>query len=264
MLSKDGPNSADSTAPVIASNAVRRSHIDTAVLIAIVPVVVAAVRIWLFSGGDTAVFLTLLRTLNIPAVLIGTIIVAVPFVIILMLTILVTDWKARDQAKEWLSRRHWPAALIPILFFIFLYTTSWTILISLATLGAFVGAYTLTRRYWPWGRKYIADIMIPRRGDHNGPVSIVTFTGVLVVFLIIPTSMWLPLEKIDIDKSESRAAYVLESTQEWTTLLTSKYKIEVYHTKDIKSRAVCRSSFGGSLSTLIYQRVDHSGAPDCK
>ena len=240
----------------------RRSRFDVALLIALVPVAGAAVRIWMYSGGDVAVFLVLLRTLNIPAVLIGTCLLIVPGLLLLALVILLSDWKARDWTKNWLTSHRWIAPAFPIIFFLLLYTVSWTILIPLGVLGVLTAAYFLTRRFWPWGKKHITDIAIAEREDRNSPASIITVIGVLVIFLITPTNMWLPLEKVGITKADDQVAYVLESTAEWTTLLSPDRKVEVIATSDIESRSVCRTSGGGSLTTLLYPS-DLSNVPDC-
>lgn len=250
--------------PLAPSSSHDRSRIDVALFIAVVPIVAAAVRIWLFSGGDVPVFLTLLRTIDIPAVLIGTIVLMIPGLITLALAILLTDWKMRDRAKAWLNNRRWLTPLAPVVIFVLLYTVSWAFVISLVGIGLMVAAYVLIRRFWPWGKKHIADVVVARRGDENGPVSLVTFVGVLIAFLIMPTSTWLPLERIDVNNSESRTAYVLESTGEWTTLLTLRHKIEVHPTNQIKNRAVCRAEANGSLATLMYRTNDRNDAPDCR
>ena len=246
----------------VSSTEHKRSRFDAALLIALVPVAGAAVRIWMYSGGDVAVFLVLLRTLNIPAVLIGTCLLVAPGLFLLALVILLSDWKARDWAKDWLTRHRWIAPALSVTFILLLYTVSWTILIPLGVLGILTVAYFIIRRFWPWGKKHITDNAIAERGNRSGPDSIITVIGVLVLFLIAPTNMWLPLEKVGITKADDQVAYVLESTAEWTTLLSPDRMVKVIATSDVESRSVCRASGGGSLATLLYPS-DLSDVPDC-
>jgi hypothetical protein len=233
---------------------------NVALLIALVPVIAAAIRIWTYSGGDTTVFLVLLKTLNIPTVLIGTSVLIIPSLILLAAIVLLSDWKARDWTEAWLKRhqRMWIAA--PILFLVVAYTAPWSFFATLAGIALLVAFYFLIKRYWPWGKKYILDLLVAERGSSNGPDSIITIPSVIIVFLIAPANMWLPLERIQTTKSVEKTVYVLESTQEWTTLLSKDRKLEILRTDEVKSREICHSNKVVSIATSLYQSGTNDGS----
>lgn len=240
----------------------KRGLVDVALVIALAPVVAAAVRVWMYSGGDTSVFLVLLRTLDIPAALIASAMLLVPTALLLLVIILLTDWRARDAMQATLERNPWLAPVFPILFFVMVYTGNILFALGAAFVALLVVVYFSIKRFWPWGHEHINRVVIAPRGDRNRPASMLTIAGVLTVFLIAPSNMWLPLERVERVDSEPLVGYVLESNEEWTTLLTPAKRIEVVQTPKVGAREVCRPGGPVSLATLLYPS-DLKNAPDC-
>lgn len=241
----------------------KRSRFDVAVLIALLPVVAAAVRIWMYSGGDSALFLVLLRTLNIPAVLIGTGILMVPSLLTLALIILLTDKKAREWVKKLSSNHRWLFTIvIPIFLVIVGYTISWTTFVWLTAIALVALVFFFIQRRWRKFRQRKTGVEAAQRRSPIGPDSFATLFTVVAVFLVTPTNMWLPLEQVSIAGGGARVGYVLESAAEWTTILTNDRKLEIVATPKVESRAICNVPNPGTLAMLI-QHGSVKGGPDC-
>ena len=218
---------------------------------------------WMYSGGDIAVFLVLVRTLNIPAVLIATVVLLVPWLLFVATMVLLTDWKARDWAKGWLADHRWIAPGVPVVALIILYTGSWPIALGALVIGLLVGIYLFVRRFWNWGHQHISRLLVAPRGDQNGPNSLITVVTIVIVFLITPANMWLPLERIEMASGEQEVGYVLEATSDWTTLITVARRVDVLPTPEVKGRTICRTSSLPSIATLLFP-VDLGDSPSCK
>lgn len=235
-------------------------NFDIALFIAVSPLIAAAVRIWLYSGGDVSIFLLLLRTLDIPVVLMATLVIMIPTAIVVMLWVILTDWKARDYIANWIEQHRWAILLLPLVLFVLIYTAGPLLLLSLLMIILSTVFYVAIGRFWPWGKKHITDIVIAKRGDHYGPDSIVTIVGLLIIFLIIPHNMWLPLERVKINPDKQYHAYVLESNAEWTTLLTPEKSVLIVPTHSVKARELCRAAANLTLATLLYPHDTHSAS----
>ena len=240
---------------------VPRWQLDMALTIALAPVVASALRVWMYSGGDVSLFLTLLSTLNIVSVLVGTSLVLAPGVLALGLTILFTDREAvswlnkRMSATPWLSR-----ILFPVVFFVSVYTLSWTSLLMLAGVCVAFATFLIIRRGVRNRRS--------RKGrnrskqDYAGPDSIVTIIAVLTMMLMTPNTMWLPLEKLTVEK-QIVTGYVLDVSSEWTTILASDRELHIVPSAQVTTRDVCAWR-GKDTLALLVQKGGLKKAPDCQ
>lgn len=227
----------------------RRRGIDIALVLALAPVVAAAVRIWLYSGGDSSLFLTLLRTIDIPAILIGTSILIVPSLLIFIVFALVTDRKAWEWTKEnVLGNRTVGTLVVPIILVVLGYTTPWpTIVLLVSVILVAVGIFFARRA---WRKKHPKDDSKEGFWERFNPDSVPMLLSIVVMFLVTQSNMWLPLERMTIDQTPE-VGYVLESTGEWTTILTSDRELTVTQTSDVAEREICESSNAGTLAMLI-------------
>ncbi|TPX05551.1 hypothetical protein FJ656_05920 [Schumannella luteola] len=230
--------------------------LDTALLIAIVPLAAAAVRIWMYSGGDTSLFLVLLRTLDIPAVLVGTMVSLVPALVGVAVVVLVTDSKARVRALRTIARHPGATSIaVPIAALVLLYTTSWTLLLGLLALAAallgLAFGWRAAKRRWP----RIAE-------GRAGPDSMATVMAVVIGVLISPKNMWLPIEQIELADSPSVVAYVLQADSDWTTLLTDERAVAIVPSSLVLSRTICSSDSPGTFATWT-QQSQLKDAADC-
>jgi hypothetical protein len=192
------------------TSASRKRITNLALIVAVAPVVAAAIRIWLYSGGDSGLFLTLLRTINVPAILIGTSILIIPSLMIIGAFALVTDRNARTQiAKRLPENKAMETIVGPIVIIVLVYTTPWVYLVMvLLVLAVAVAAFFANRA---WRKRHPVDPAKERFWDRFD--SIPMLLSVVVLFLVSQSSMWLPLERVAIDQTV-RVGYVLESTGE--------------------------------------------------
>lgn len=241
-----------------ASNQRFRFRADAAILVALAPLVAAAIRIWLFSGGDSALFLVLLRTIDIPAVLIGTTALIIPSALIWFALILLTDPKVRYRAHLWLSGNKWAPALIgPLVVALLVYTLPWP---TIAGLGAIIACGI---GYYLWRKVRKNSTSRVDGASRVGPDSLVSIVSVAAVFLVGPSSMWLPMERIEIAGSKPQTGYVLQTDDSWTTILTSKRVITILPTAKVRKRQVCSSRNPGTLAISMQDGGVHN-APVCK
>lgn len=235
-----------------------RFRASTALVIALFPITAAAVRIWIYSGGDTALFLVLLQTVNIAAVLIGTMVLIIPSLITIVAIMALLNPAARRWAHEVLAgHRLVFDLLMPAALLIIGYTVSWTVFVTLASLGLIALLFFLARRAW---RKNHRNTASRRRVDKSDAI-IPIFSG-LLVFLITPSNMWLPLEQITTVQHKQQTVYVLESTTEWTTVLTVDRQVEIVKTREVQKREVCNVKNPGTFALFIQHGGLKEGA-DC-
>jgi len=236
----------------------RRSFpVDVALVIALAPLVAAALRIWMYAGGDNALFLVLLQTLDVGAVLIGTAVLLIPTLMIILVFVLATDGKARSVISAWL-RRHLGVLqiVVPVVLVVIGYTVDWQSLLGFVAMVGLAIAYYFTVR---WIERRRRNVDVARR--RPGPDSIAAIISVVAVFLVLPGHMWVSLERISIQGRSAEVGYVLESSGEWTTVLTRDRTIDILATPDIRSRDICRVPKGTTIAMLLQQAVP-TGA-DC-
>lgn len=194
----------------------------------------------MYAGGDISLFLILLRTLDIPTVIIGTITLAIPYILMIIFLIFLTDYKARKKIIDKLSAYSWVAAIgIPAVATIMLYTAPipvifyWTFVLLVGVAYALLKSIRI--------RRYPDGLMskFSKVGSAWPKDWISTVFSVAATFLIIQSNMWLPLERISFS-SKKEVGYVLQVTSEWTTLLTKNRGTVVIATKDIATREVCK------------------------
>ena len=236
---------------------------DFVLFITIFPVIAATIRIWLYSGGDMVIFLLLLKTLHIPSILIATFVLMIPILVTVIIIVMITDWKARDYVKKLAEQYRWITLIFPLFFFILVYTASPLLLLPLLGIASLALLYIVVDRFWTWGRKNITSVMIAKKGDPNTPDSIITLISTSVVFLIIPYGMWLPLESISTGQNQHYYAYVLESNDQWTTILTPEKNPLIISTSTIESRELCRAGTSSTLAKWLFPH-DTTKALSCR
>lgn len=231
----------------------RAPALDAAALLAVAPVIAAALRLWLYSGGDTAVLLTLISTLDIAAILIGTGIQILPGAVILLIIALITDWRFRDSAAKWAGRNPWIRfCVLPLLIVIVITAPILLLVPALILLIVPPIIFSFIRNRWRWGQR-IADLLVAPRGDPNGPNSVVSFTVIGIFVLMSGFTMWLPLERVESEGAPDGqySGYVLESDETWTTILTRERNVVILETHDVNRRVACGDPYGPRISDFF-------------
>lgn len=208
--------------------------------LALVPVAAAAIRVWLFSAGDTSLFLLLLRTIDITTVLVGTSLLLVPIVILVGAMAFGMD----PRVRAWVTKGARSRAVFGVIFgFLGLaaLTLPWRFLLTALGLGVIAHLGTrLLNEGIAWGVRLAG--MSPKRTKDPNPIndSSTIVAASTLLFLVASGSMWLPLEFVTLTDETSRVAYVLESDREWTTLLTLDREVSIVATEDVEQRLVCK------------------------
>lgn len=237
---------------------------ESALVIALVPMIASAIRIWMLSGGDKTLFFVLLRGLNIPALLIGTVVSMLPTVLIIGFWVMITDKQARSELNLWANRL--PASnhiFIPLLALIVLFTTTLSTALTLAGMAAFFTAVHFIRRGYFKRKARKNSVGTDVRKPSRSPDFLPSFVVVIFMFLLLPSNIWLPAEQLTTSSNGEINGYVLESDITWTTVLTTDRHLVTLATPQILTRSVCADSEPRTLANL-YQKGGIKGGPQCK
>lgn len=251
----------------------RPRWIDVGVLLAVIPVLLAAARVLLFSGGDPALFRVLVQTLNVPTVLLGTAISILPVVALLPIFMFASEPSAlRHFARaSWFSYAFFAYAVVALAA-IALGPWPWMGWLTLIVFAASVG-FWLMRRLRHGVKAYRRGLtlksalraphpMIVRPPTEAWKSSAWVPVSVVVLTLVSLQSMWLPLERIDLASGTRLTGFVLEDQAEWTTFLTDERSVLRIATDQVEARTVCDQ---GEFSSLVmgWAKSDPEDPPRC-
>lgn len=246
----------------------RSLAVDIATVLTLAPVAAAGLRVWIYSGGDLAVFNVLIRTLDIPALLVSTAFQILPLIVWALIFYSLIEWRFRDWLENLLRNNRWLDVAAPLIFLLIIFTApAKTVGLSvLFFVGAFVG-YRIIYSKAPRARSILAAL-VPRRGDRivgrgvADAASIAFFMA--LTFFASPGTMWLPLERVNIKDAPPLVGYVLESSEMWTTTLSRDYRILIISTSSVQSRTICREEREFRFIDIV-SRADHGDtvAPVC-
>lgn len=267
-----------STAPTSDSPekaSIRPRWLDFGILIATVPMALAALRIVLYSGGDPALMRVLVETLDVTTLLLGTILPILPALFWLAIQPLVVDMSlARQLLEKGAPRRKWWIGLALTLILFYLLVGPWPetiqtfghVLIGLAAAVVLVSAIALIR-----GRKSglswreAAKFRLHWRRDATlGKASHLLIAPVVVigVILAMPEGFWLPRESIT-TAEQTTTGYVLETKEGWATVMTEERTILRIPAPSITARLVCDQGEYTSLITVLL-RLESPPKEVCK
>lgn len=228
----------------------RRVSWNFALWIAAVPVALAALRIMIFSRGDSALLRVLLETLQVLPILIATTLQVFPWVVLMAGAILLLNASARRAVSPWFARSQLLLVLAILGVMVTLYTSPPTVAIPiLAVYLLILVLYVLARIPKPWPQKIVRFANGLDQGDPLSSVFSIIVIPLLFIQFANWNTFWLPREAVTV-AAEVRSAYVLNVTGEWTTLLTPDREVLRVPTGDVTARLVCDQGEGGSLLML--------------
>lgn len=217
--------------------------INLGLLIGVLPLLLAALRVLLWARGDQAVLATLVQTLNVQAIILGSLAPVVALGTAFAAFALMADPATWNPIRRWVKRLDsWvPIVAIPLSLAI-LVITKIAVLVSIATLlGIAVAARAIDRRR---GRR---RGRAPAKWTENGWALAVGY----VLWWLATAPMWLPAEVVTLSSGTSTTAYVLSSGEGWTTLLTDDRSVLRVRSDQVTGRAVCNESGGRSLLQVV-------------
>lgn len=242
--------------------------VDLGVLIAVLPIMFAGIRVLVYSGGDPVILRTLIGTLDVPAVVMGTLLPLIPILVFSFFQFLILDsgrsqWALRGAAK-------WAAiifGIIAIALYALLgpYPGSPIIIGSLA-LGLLTGQII----YLASTRKARADGSIKRAKDARPDFSLrrnvyvwVSPAVLIGVILLLPLGMWLPSERLDLDDGTSIETYVLRTSSGWMTTIDADKIIRQVPADSVEARTVCDQGNAETLALVWLTPRSGVDIPTC-
>jgi hypothetical protein len=217
------------------------------------PFLIAAARVVLFAGGDQALLTTLLQTINVPAIILGSVVPAGLLILMFAAYLAIADPKVWP-AMVALARRSPAVAVyvLPPLLIVIVAMSSYDAALAIA---AGLGLAGLARLLWTrWSRK--------RGKTWRGWVEDSTaFTVFLVVGLLTAGPMWLPSESVTTSDGAARMGYVLSADGEWTTVLTNDRVVLRLASSDVVAREVCNESHPATLMQWMFHWQPQRACP---
>lgn len=159
----------------------------------------------------------------------------------------------------WMGRNG-PVAYVGIIAaFLTLFVTPLLGLLTIALLYLVLGFVVVASRSEARWAKAVSKFL--RKIDNDDPRS--AFVGLLVFPLLISqftnfSTFWLPREIITVNERTING-YVLETSSEWTTVLTPDRAVLRYRTVDVSDRLVCDQ---GETRTLLNFASERKGDPE--
>ena len=216
----------------IASNAIA--------LAASVPVVFAAARLIAFSGGDTALLSTLVQTLDVPAVLIGSVAPALAWAMGFVLFIVIANRHITPVARRWLSQANPLARFALFLWFMLAaFATPWPAVSTLLLLPVAGWLYRWVTGRWDRRRGYV-------------PADVVAVVASMLLTLLATPVAWMPAEVVTYADDRTETVYVVQDSNGWvTTISVETHGVDRTPSSELVSRRVCNSAASRSLLALL-------------
>lgn len=246
---------------------------DIGVIVAVTPILLAAARVLLFSGGDPTLFRVLVQTLNVPTVLLGTSIAVLPVVALLPLFMVATE----PSALRYFARAPWFSFTFFayfVLAFVAIVFGPWPSMgwSALLVVIVFLGFWSI-RRLRHAVRAYRRGLTARSAARASLPVIVRAPTEawkdsawaplvIVALTLVSLQSMWLPLERVVLVDGEAMTGFVMEERPEWTTFLTDQRAVHRIPTDQMEERTVCSQ---GEFSSLFMSWANSApeDAPTC-
>lgn len=244
----------DSPPPPTTVLGLAQEHIG--LVLTLIPVVLSILRVFAVANGDRATLVTLLTTLDVTAVLLGTFAWALPTAVGVVAAILWIRWlqpRPSSGAPEAANRATslWPTVLATLVALI---------LFALAPVNDLVNLLLC-----------VAAVFVFRKPERNRLGRALMIGAGFLVFVLGPVvfrgaNMWLPAERIEVKEQPTLVAYVLAADRLHVTVLRADTSTaQILRLDDIESRTICRVNPGVESTSLVsYLTGSASGrTPAC-
>jgi len=235
-----------------------------------VPITLATVRILLYSGGDATLLRVLIQTLDVPTVVLGSVLPLLPALFGSAIYLVIGDFSIAKRLFSGASRRRkiMVGAVATISLLVWALLSSWSTVRGLI-IAVLVGVGGSVGFWYAWffyrslsggrtARDAGRDAAKTRFGlsEPVGKVShlILVPALTLAIALAIPFGMWLPQERVTVKNgsaSLSFTGYVLKTDETWTTVLSADKHVGVWRSTDVVEREVCDQFQHESLWSLL-------------
>jgi hypothetical protein len=234
-----------------------RSHVT--LIVSVVPILLSGMRIFAVADGDRATLVTLLSTLDVAAVLLGTFAWLLPTAFGVAAAVCWIRWLQLSSASPPLAGHRgvmlWlaiPVTVVALILFAFAPVND---LLYLLLCGLAVGYF--------------------RRPERNRIAQAVILVAAFLAVMLGPVvfraaNMWLPAERIQLRDQPAVVGYVLAADPQYATVLqAADSAVRILRLDQVESRTICSINPGlESASTVRYltgsasRRTPPCWAPD--
>lgn len=241
----------------LSSSRAIRDHLP--LVASLVLVVIAALRVFYFSGPDVATALAIISVIDYPAILLAslTTLLAPALPIALFFFPPVGNWMSAGYARNATSSERWRTAVVWSPLYI-LYSWAMTPSVMLALLFLFLYKFGASRKT-SWSKN-------PRLSKLKKPGHFLwhSLPAAAVMLIVVPLLFrpWSPLEAIEMDvKHESTIGYVV-GEQSGKLLVIDREKMPSWIDADqVSTRSICAENIIWMNRPLFKQR---SEIPECE
>jgi hypothetical protein len=198
------------------------------IVLAVVPALVAAIRLNLVGRGDPALTATLVRSLDLGDLLLATYAHLVPTVLF-VLALIAFLYLLHAKAGGYQRLNLLVATLVALVSTIALMTPVDAALAVVACVAVAIASWYLARAGRPVDVRAFATFAV---------------TAVLVAAIIrlFSTPMWIPAEVVEIAGEDTVVGYVVEAGGEWTTVLAYRgWSVRHVPTEKVTGRTACNT-----------------------
>ena len=217
-----------------------REHLG--LVVAAVPILLSLVRVFAVAGGDRATLVTLLSTLDVKALLLGTFSWMFPSVVGVVAAILWVRWL---QQKTWGPAASVAGEAVPP-WSALLAASVALVLFALAPVNDLVNLVIC-----------LAGVVFFRKPERNRLGRVLLIGGAFLVLIVGPVvfraaNMWLPAEQIVVKGRPVLVGYVLSvNNLDVTVLDAATSTVHRLGPDDVESRAICRLNLGWESASLV-------------
>jgi hypothetical protein len=239
----------------------------TGIFVAVIPGIIVTLKVIFFAGGDLEILSLLVKTLNFPSLIIPTI---YPF-LGLALAMLIAHYhyyglNPANKGKPFHMARPEGFIVEHRLFIVWIVCMSFIPLAS-ALMGGFiigVNAWSIIREESRKSKKEKGkDEYYSELGSSRVTVINLTVAVAFAFFLLLQSDqMWLPPERVAVDKRRPQLAYVLEVSDSFTTLFYPNHRVEIIRNERLRSRELCQ--LGDSFTDEFFFRPSFTSTRDSR
>ncbi len=205
-----------------------RNHFT--LILTLIPILLCAMRIFAVANGDRATLVTLLSTLDVKSVLLGTFAWLLPSAFGVVAAICWIRWIRLGSVTGPSS----PSQRVTI-FWLAIFTTVMTLILFL---------------FAPVNDLFNLLVLIPavylfRKTERNragkAVIVVVAFVTIFLAPLVFRRQMWHPAERIAVKQGPAIVGYVLATDSRYATVLqTADSAVQIIPFDEVESRTICR------------------------
>ncbi|MDO8120647.1 hypothetical protein Q6346_04880 [Isoptericola sp. b490] len=243
-----GANDAEGSVPAQTTWHWTRSNL--AFVAGVLPIAIAAVRLLAYSAGDGALLLALVQTLNVTALVFGSILPSLGVIVVYAAWALILSPASVPSVS--------PKARGPVINALAVATLVllWSTTFMTIGVGAVMIGFALATR---WLDRRLAK---RRLKDWRGFGDPIALFSIMVLLLMSADPMWLPTESVEFRDGTKVTAVVLDASQDWATLVrVDDRQVLRLPARDLVARSVCNTTDYRSVGQVFLHFTPQPKCP---